>query len=270
MRAALNKFALPSTAIGEALKTLTAFTDLRRSLLVGAALLAGVAGSSWAMPITKQLNVTVFQICDNGGNNCASTGPAGNSYFEAETDKIWAQAGIDINFIFGGQINNSGWLNGTSGIDTFTAGPLAGPGTTMYLANTLTPGLFGNAWLSGGGLAINMSAVTSFNGGIGRLDTIAHEIGHNLGLDPDFGSAHSNDPDYLMASGGIRNIPTSTGQICPDGPCYDFLPQRHIDVARSSSLLVDFTPGAVPEPGSLALVSMAMFGLVASQRRRNA
>src|SRR5262245_52651262 len=95
-----------------------------------------------AAPITLQLIVHVIDVCDNAGLNCASTGPAADPYFEAEADKIWAQAGIDIKFVNGGTLNSSVLLNGSTGIDAIT-GPLAGPGTTMYLMNTI-PGLYGN------------------------------------------------------------------------------------------------------------------------------
>ena len=145
-----------------------------------AALTVGGTSSASAMPVDKQLVVKVVQVCDNNGQNCASLGPTGNNYFEAETDKIWAQAGIDVKFEFFGQIFASSLLNGSTGVNAVT-GPLSGPGTTMFLMNTI-PNNYGNAWLNWGGLAIAMDTVMSFNGGLGRIDTIAHELGHNLGL----------------------------------------------------------------------------------------
>ena len=51
-------------------------------------------GDASAAPITKTITVQVYQFCDDAGLNCASTGPAGNAYFAAETNKIWNQASM--------------------------------------------------------------------------------------------------------------------------------------------------------------------------------
>src|SRR5262245_22646925 len=64
-----------------------------------------------AIPITKSLTVNVFAVCDDGGSNCASKGPAGNLFFETETDKIWAQAGIDVKFVEMTNLNSAGFGN---------------------------------------------------------------------------------------------------------------------------------------------------------------
>ncbi len=224
-----------------------------------------------ALEIDRQLVVTVRTVCDNAGLNCASQGPLGNLFFAAEGDKIWAQAGIDLLFVQGPNLNNTSLLNGQGSLGAFTA-PLGGTGTTMFLTNSLSSaGLYGFAYGNAGGLAINMSAVTSFNGGIGRLDTIAHELGHNLGLyfGPGASGGHDNgNANFLMASGGIRNIPSSLAQICPDptpGSCRSLLSDAHIATARASSLL---TP--IPEPGTWALMAMGGLLVGAAVRRRHA
>ena len=74
----------------------------RFSLLsVGAlALTSLISGQAWAAPITKTVTVQVYQLCDDAGNNCASTGPAGNAFFSNETNKIWSQAGSQVIFNF--------------------------------------------------------------------------------------------------------------------------------------------------------------------------
>ena len=217
--------------------------------------------------IDKQLVVTVRTVCDSGGSNCASTGPASNTFFEAEADKIWAQAGIDIMFVVGANINST-FLNSSQNSVTDFTGPLGGTGTTMYLVNNLVcPScrLFGQAYLGAGGLVINMDAVTSFNGGVGRLDTIAHEFGHNLGI----GHTEAND-NFLMHSGSTRNIPSSLSEICPSGPCYDLLPTDQISLARGSSLLVDVA--AIPEPETYAmlLAGLGLLGVAARRRKQRA
>ena len=59
----------------------------------------------------------------------------------------------------------------------------------MFLVHNLDfNAAYGEGWLGFGGLVMNMDLVMAFNGGAGRIDTIAHELGHNLGLvQPDAG-----------------------------------------------------------------------------------
>ena len=47
--------------------------------------------------------------------DCSFQGPAGNLFSEAESDKIWAQAGIDIEFVLGLNINSTALLIGPVG-----------------------------------------------------------------------------------------------------------------------------------------------------------
>lgn len=139
-----------------------------------------------ALPITKLLFVNVITVCDDHGLHCAATGPAGNRYFEQETDKIWAQAGIGVDFLEGPSLHSTLFSHLDESIPGRRLFNLAPPSLTrvdMFLVHTIT-GLYGEGWRGRGGLAIAMDTVMAFNAGLGRIDTVAHELGHNRASGP--------------------------------------------------------------------------------------
>ncbi len=260
----------------------TYFSRLSLAIVFITGLLA--SGAASALPITKTATINIYQLCDDVGANCAATGPTGDTYFADSTHKIWEQAGIGFDFNFVSKINSSAFLHindsvtGDSFADlqlTYGGWPSA-TSIDLFLVQTITVDsaghrAYGEGWLGMGGLVMGMQDIMGFNGGLGRIDTLAHELGHNFGLQPDsLGGVdwHSTDPNNLMASGGIRHVPTTLSDISPNGLGYDRLTLAQVNYARQSSLLSNITHDTLPEPTSPALFSVALLALSVSRYRK--
>ncbi|WP_161564976.1 reprolysin-like metallopeptidase [Okeania hirsuta] len=212
-----------------------------------------------AQVIDRYFTIQPIQVCNNAGVNCAPT-----PLFEAEVEKIYRQAGIAPLFLPTTQLDNTALLQ-TPGIATLDQpgnGQHPNPTTinAWFVEELETdPGfvLYGQAWLNANGVAINGTAVENFNGGNGRRDTLAHEIGHNFGLEHNnFGAGGANN---LMTRGADRTVPDGLANIFPEGADLSQLTPEQITQIRSSPLLNQASQVIVDTNGSTPIDSDDFF-----------
>ncbi|MHC4952539.1 MAG: PEP-CTERM sorting domain-containing protein [Planctomycetota bacterium] len=222
------------------------------------------------------INLQPIQIRESDGSNPAN---ALRELFEAEGDKIWAQAGIDLNWLPWVTFDDSSLLDMSVGdfSASFEFGQMHADPTSyggvndgmtinVWFADELdsSSGFYGAGFFNSTSVAIGWDAVAAFNGGVGRLDTLAHEIGHALNLRHDTLGAGPGAPNNLMTTGGSRNVPGSIDDIAPDGLNYDQLTAEQIAEALSKPQVL---PGSVPEPAFLALLLVSLVGIGLRHRR---
>jgi len=197
---------------------------MKRSLVgLTVALIVLVPASLFGQPPRAGYYLTVqpIQVRNDDGSNASTV-----VFYESETDKIWRQAGIDVRFLSQNTYNSTAHntIDNNAEFSAMVSGAGHGQNADATVLNAWyvdqinpspTDTTYGIAYVDANGAAFDGSAISAYNGGVGRLDTVAHETGHNLGLDHNtYGAGGANN---LMTTGSDRNVPSSLADITPDG-----------------------------------------------------
>ena len=220
------------------------------------------------MAITHRVQVQPIIVSNTDGSNTAEY--FGNAtqqgIIEGFVDTIWAQAGIDVEFLTPNNWNDTFANIGntsprpTSDLNTIVSnGDALGFGNAnplvldMYFveisagfANTSENTANGLAFVGGNGITQHVGDnLVSFTGGQEVVaSVVSHEIGHNLGL------PHIIEFENLMQPGGSAN------------------PGERLNATQISTALASQFSVAVPEPSSAALIGVTL-GFAVLRRRRS-
>jgi hypothetical protein len=189
--------------------------------------------------------VNPIKLCDDNGTNCAVP-----NYFYDDIKKIYKQADTLPIFLPQKQLNSTLLASGQPGVTLFSVWPTLPPfnnpvspsPTTInaWFARDLSapPGkvLYGEGFIGGNGVAYNTSGVANYSAS-GRVDTVAHELGHNFGLT--HGGLGAGGANNLMTAGSSRSIPSGPANISPDGSALDKLTAQQIAKIQASPLTID-------------------------------
>lgn len=214
------------------------------------------------------LIVRPYEVCTPS----VGCGDVDQQLFVDETEKIWSQADIAIQFlawdiVTAPEVDYSN-LGGFDALEALSPYQSDSPKIVWmwFVPQITTCGgaggtIYGCSLTPGDQVAISNYVFTYSS--VGRLDTIAHELGHSLGLD----DCSDCDPDNLEAIGNIRDVPQSLGDIYPNGAGDDQLTATQIVIADRSPLLFPSESGTVPEPATLLLTAVGALGLWLRVRR---
>lgn len=229
-------------------------------------------------PITEIVTVQPIVVSNTGGGSTANFfgTPSQQIAIEGFIDSIWAQAGIDVNFLaptpwnntfanwgINGPPNNGGASRPISDLNTIAADGLAAGVTSpnpnvinMFFVNIAAGFALLSADTAAGSANTPGNNITQFVGtnllgfNAGReviAGVVAHEIGHNFGL------SHIGLAENLMQAGGSAN------------------PGERLNAAQIATALASnlSAVAVVPLPAAVWLFGAGLMGLIGIAKTKN-